>query len=246
MSAADTKPGAPATRSAATAVNNLSMVPPFLPAPRSAVESTELVPGWRRELAASTAAGERLAHCPDADRLVSLQPSPPYRAACGRGSVGRASPCQGEGRGFESRRPLQPLVDWDFRPPGWTRGGSDRSLTFTLCEVRTTEERCSPAISGGGRPPDMPTARSTTTLHPSPRRPHRWERKLVEAARDDLEGFLAERMDEVSPATVHYEFRALRSFFGWLVRRRRDRRQPGRSVARSSGSRDAGGGGRGD
>jgi hypothetical protein len=28
------------------------------------------------------------------------------RSACGRGSVGRASPCQGEGRGFESRRPL--------------------------------------------------------------------------------------------------------------------------------------------
>jgi len=25
----------------------------------------------------------------------------------GRGSAGRASPCQGEGRGFESRRPLQ-------------------------------------------------------------------------------------------------------------------------------------------
>ncbi|GEM_PF-2234320 len=29
------------------------------------------------------------------------------RGACGRGSVGRASPCQGEGRGFESRRPLR-------------------------------------------------------------------------------------------------------------------------------------------
>ena len=28
------------------------------------------------------------------------------RASRGRGSVGRASPCQGEGRGFESRRPL--------------------------------------------------------------------------------------------------------------------------------------------
>jgi Bacterial regulatory proteins, gntR family len=27
-------------------------------------------------------------------------------ATCGRGSAGRASPCQGEGRGFESRRPL--------------------------------------------------------------------------------------------------------------------------------------------
>src|SRR5438105_13274349 len=30
----------------------------------------------------------------------------------GRGSVGRASPCQGEGRGFESRRPL-----WKVRMP---------------------------------------------------------------------------------------------------------------------------------
>ena len=27
----------------------------------------------------------------------------------GRGSAGRASPCQGEGRGFESRRPLQEM-----------------------------------------------------------------------------------------------------------------------------------------
>jgi hypothetical protein len=30
----------------------------------------------------------------------------PPEGARGRGSVGRASPCQGEGRGFESRRPL--------------------------------------------------------------------------------------------------------------------------------------------
>ena len=28
-------------------------------------------------------------------------------ATCGSGSVGRASPCQGEGRGFEPRLPLQ-------------------------------------------------------------------------------------------------------------------------------------------
>ena len=27
-------------------------------------------------------------------------------APCGRSSIGRASPCQGEGRGFETRRPL--------------------------------------------------------------------------------------------------------------------------------------------
>src|SRR6476660_9147677 len=31
--------------------------------------------------------------------------------ACGSGSVGRASPCQGEGRGSESRLPLQFLAD---------------------------------------------------------------------------------------------------------------------------------------
>ena len=31
-------------------------------------------------------------------------------ASRGRGSAGRASPCQGEGRGFESRRPLQDRI----------------------------------------------------------------------------------------------------------------------------------------
>src|SRR5450759_3272570 len=37
----------------------------------------------------------------------------------GSGSVGRASPCQGEGRGFESRLPLHSLnaADLDGRPP---------------------------------------------------------------------------------------------------------------------------------
>jgi hypothetical protein len=37
---------------------------------------------------------------------VVLRASPERLAVRGRGSVGRASPCQGEGRGFESRRPL--------------------------------------------------------------------------------------------------------------------------------------------
>ena len=36
---------------------------------------------------------------------------------CGRSSIGRASPCQGEGRGFETRRPLHscfvPLAQLD-------------------------------------------------------------------------------------------------------------------------------------
>ena len=37
---------------------------------------------------------------------------------CGRGSVGRASPCQGEGRGFESRRPLG--GSYKVRHPAYT------------------------------------------------------------------------------------------------------------------------------
>ncbi len=37
----------------------------------------------------------------------SHRPVKAERQQCGRGSVGRASPCQGEGREFESRRPLQ-------------------------------------------------------------------------------------------------------------------------------------------
>ena len=38
--------------------------------------------------------------------MVACAPRPQALVARGRGSVGRASPCQGEGRGFESRRPL--------------------------------------------------------------------------------------------------------------------------------------------
>jgi hypothetical protein len=43
---------------------------------------------------------------------------------CGRSSIGRASPCQGEGRGFETRRPLQN----DFSAGSFTRSG------FTLAD----------------------------------------------------------------------------------------------------------------
>ena len=53
--------------------------------------------------------------CETSPRVLSRRPAGTTRCessskarwlACGRGSVGRASPCQGEGRGFESRRPL--------------------------------------------------------------------------------------------------------------------------------------------
>ncbi len=38
--------------------------------------------------------------------MMRVDPLTDVRNHCGRGSAGRASPCQGEGRGFESRRPL--------------------------------------------------------------------------------------------------------------------------------------------
>ena len=44
--------------------------------------------------------------CLPPSRLVMVTPAAGKPDACGRGSVGRASPCQGEGRGFETRRPL--------------------------------------------------------------------------------------------------------------------------------------------
>src|SRR6476661_3858206 len=55
--------------------------------------------------------------------------------ARGRGSVGRASPCQGEGRGFESRRPLGAALAHSRRggtPPGWS-GREARQRTANPC-----------------------------------------------------------------------------------------------------------------
>src|SRR5674536_307586 len=43
-------------------------------------------------------------------------PPPRTRSSSGSGSVGRASPCQGEGRGFESRLPLHSSSAYT-RPP---------------------------------------------------------------------------------------------------------------------------------
>jgi hypothetical protein len=48
--------------------------------------------------------------------VFCLSPGATAGDARGRGSAGRASPCQGEGRGFESRRPLGEVL-----PKGLTR-----------------------------------------------------------------------------------------------------------------------------
>src|SRR6266567_4550509 len=60
--------------------------------------------GRRGELAGRRGSATVLiARQPVSGRRVMARSGGPV---CGRGSAGRASPCQGEGRGFESRRPL--------------------------------------------------------------------------------------------------------------------------------------------
>ena len=63
--------------------------------------------------------------------------SPEREAQCGRGSVGRASPCQGEGREFESRRPLGDFVSPEparrGKPPSRWSGREARQRTANPC-----------------------------------------------------------------------------------------------------------------
>src|SRR6266540_4999882 len=71
-------------------------------------------------------------------------------ASRGRGSVGRASPCQGEGRGFESRRPLHKRCwQWGFRPPSSSRPVTSRSWQGQLVyELHRASLGFVPAVVG--------------------------------------------------------------------------------------------------
>ena len=89
-------------------------------------------------------------------RQRPAKPSPPVRIrasppdienqTCGHGSAGRASPCQGEGRGFESRCPLHEMTAVDssaafslFRSEESSlkrRLPKPRESTSRLCTVR--------------------------------------------------------------------------------------------------------------
>jgi hypothetical protein len=72
-------------------------------------------PGPKHARRSHRGAPPRASLLADQDRLkfwnarqsrLAMPGRPSTGAVRGRGSVGRASPCQGEGRGFESRRPL--------------------------------------------------------------------------------------------------------------------------------------------
>ena len=84
--------------------------------------------------------------------------------ACGCGSVGRASPCQGEGRGFESRHPLgrlaqrerasltrkRSLVRSQYRPPESRRDrlGAQRSGLFSCWWIVCSDGSSSKGSAG--------------------------------------------------------------------------------------------------
>ena len=98
---------------------------------------------------------------------------------CGRGSAGRASPCQGEGRGFESRRPLQEsrrsgaifrvALQSQRRPPHARWANRTGLMVRPLTERRAAGgTRCRATIPRTGRAPSpgrIPKRRST---------PHCW------------------------------------------------------------------------
>src|SRR5664280_2828693 len=66
-------------------------------------------------------------------------PPPRTRSSSGSGSVGRASPCQGEGRGFESRLPLHSFhaanPDW-LQPINRASAPSSSGRTADFGSVR--------------------------------------------------------------------------------------------------------------
>jgi hypothetical protein len=63
-------------------------------------------------------------------------------SSCGRSSIGRASPCQGEGRGFETRRPLQIPCHWVSHPfRVHPRGSSKEQRSGTWIWLRNADIR---------------------------------------------------------------------------------------------------------
>ena len=79
-----------------------------------------------------------------ADREIQAR-----KAQCGRGSVGRASPCQGEGREFESRRPLGDIVS----PNSMRRGKTSIAVEWPRGEAtdcKSVYTGSNPVSTSGG------------------------------------------------------------------------------------------------
>ena len=88
------------------------------------------------------------------------------RASSGSGSVGRASPCQGEGRGFESRLPLHFLAR--ERPGSGTAGPSRSPPAAPSSSGRTADFG---SVNRGSNPRGAATSTDASrSVRPSPGR----------------------------------------------------------------------------
>ena len=103
--------------------------------------------------------------------------APPVRqqtgsvSLCGCGSVGRASPCQGEGRGFESRHPLGGKAVLTVDPHG---GLAERRGNGLQSRVHGFESRTHLAWAigaAGARFPDTEEVTGSIPVSPTTRRP---------------------------------------------------------------------------
>src|SRR5690606_6078407 len=87
----------------------------------------------------------------------------PARKPCGRSAVGSASPCQGEGRGFEPRRPLGEAAEAAEASTsvGWPRGEA------TACKAVYAGSNPVPTSTGGWRSGSALPDRKSTRLNSS-------------------------------------------------------------------------------
>ncbi len=133
------------------------------------------LPGRRHHLVDTAMPRYFAAEDPDAHAAQAIQASAAAGEGAildgsrGRGSVGRASPCQGEGRGFESRRPLHTAsrsriaVGWTFRPfrwrSPWVGPPRQHRARGTLATGRRRQLRARPVLP---RVPDSRTRRAAS------------------------------------------------------------------------------------
>src|SRR5690625_1669302 len=112
---------------------------------------------------------------PRTDGLICCTHHRPCLWRCGRGAAGSASPCQGEGRGFESRRPLEEAsgltsVEW---PSGEAAAceavcAGSNPVSTSVRGHRRPKPR---AISSGGE--RFPDTEEVTGSNPVSRTSHR-------------------------------------------------------------------------
>ena len=135
------------------------------------------------------------------------------RRASGNSSVGRASASQAEGRGFESRFPLQlnqikapsdfALRESPQKADAHPETAFQRALEAFLLSRRVAN--CSPRSIEGAT---WVLSRFARTLG---------IRTLADVTFLSVQHYLAGLRETMKPVSVHHHFRALKTFFRWCI-----------------------------